>query len=65
MKATDAQQLRFLARDILPVLNEVVAGYNYCPGDSDLDNEQPIHVRMTLREYRRACRLKYELEKMV
>jgi hypothetical protein len=32
----------------------IIKGYNYDPGDSDLDNEQPISVRMTLGDYRRA-----------
>jgi hypothetical protein len=38
------------------VLEAVVAGYDYNPGDSDLDNEQPIHVRMTMGEYRKSVR---------
>ena len=33
------------------------------PGTSDLDDEQTIHVWMTLGDYRRASRLKYELER--
>lgn len=32
----------------------IIKGYNYDPGDSDLDNEQPISVQMTLGDYRRA-----------
>ena len=36
-------------------LSEVIAaGYNYDPGDSDLDDERPISVRMTLGDYRLA-----------
>lgn len=62
MKATPEQQLRFLARDVLPVLQAVANGMAYDPGHSDLDDEQPIHVRMTLGDYRRALRLKRELE---
>jgi hypothetical protein len=62
-KASDAQQLGFLIRDVLPVLRAVCAGFTYDPGHSDLDDEQHITVRMTLGEYRRASRLKYELEK--
>lgn len=31
----------------------VIAGFTYDPGTSDLDDEQPIIVRMTLGEYRR------------
>ncbi len=65
VRATAEQQLGFLVRDVLPVLKAVTAGYVYDPGSSDLDNEQPIHVRMTLGEYRRASRLKFELERAV
>lgn len=63
MKATPEQQLRFLARDVHPVLVAVKDGYYYDPGDSDLDDEQLIHVRMTLGDYRRARRLAYDVEK--
>ena len=38
-------------------------GFDEDPGHSDLDNEQPINVRMTLGDYRRAKRLLYELER--
>ncbi len=48
---------------VLPILRAVCDGYSYDPGDSDLDNEQPITVRMTLGDYRRASRLKWELER--
>ena len=64
MAATPEQQLRFMARDVLPVLRAVCDGMVYDPGHSDLDDEQPIHVSMTLGDYRRASRLKYELERM-
>ncbi len=33
------------------------------PIPDDLDDEQPIYVRMTLADYRRAARLKHELER--
>jgi hypothetical protein len=65
MLTTSEQQLGFLSRDVLPVLQSVCAGYKYDPGSSDLDDEQPINVRMTLGDYRRASRLKHELEKAV
>ncbi len=45
------------------VLKAVVAGMDEDPGHSDLDNEQPIHVSMTLGDYRRAQSLLYELER--
>jgi hypothetical protein len=63
MKATPDQQLHFLIRDVLPVLRAVAAGYVYDPGSSDLDDEQTITCYMTLGDYRRASRLKWELEK--
>jgi hypothetical protein len=63
IKATPEQQLGFLSRDVLPLLDAVHAGYDYDPGSSDLDDEQPIHVRMTLGDYRRASRLRHELRK--
>jgi hypothetical protein len=28
-------------------------GFNYNPGHSDLDNEQPIHIKVTLGDWRR------------
>ena len=65
MKATPEQQLHFLMGDVLPLLRAVDQGYTYDPGSSDLDDEQPIHVRMTLGDYRRALRIKHELERAV
>ena len=32
-------------------------GFDYDPGHSDLDDEQPIHVRMTLGDYRKAVQV--------
>jgi hypothetical protein len=64
VKVTSEEQLAFLSRNVLKVLSGVVAGYAYDPGDSDLDNEQPITVRMNLGEYRLAGHLKSELEKL-
>ncbi len=61
MKATPEQQLMFLVRDVLPCLDAICKGYTYDPGDSDLDDEQPINVRMTLADFRRARRLRSEL----
>lgn len=40
------------------LLRAVIDGYPYNPGDSDLDNEQPIHVKMTLGDYRLARALR-------
>ena len=64
MKASPEQQLGFLSRDVLPLLEAVHAGYEYDPGSSDLDDEQPIYVRIPLGEYRRARRLRHELLKV-
>ncbi len=61
MTATPEQQLAFLVNDVLPVLEAVADGYTYDPSSSDLDDEQPINVRMSLGDYRRASRLKFEL----
>jgi hypothetical protein len=38
-------------------LQVIVDGFLYDPGHSDLDNEQTIHVRMKLGDYRRARQL--------
>ena len=40
----------------------VRSGYDYNPGDSDLDDDQPIHVSMTLGDYRRIVRLIHKAE---
>lgn len=37
------------------ILMAVANGFTYDPGHSDLDDEQPIHVTMTLGDYRKAC----------
>jgi hypothetical protein len=60
---TPAVQLGFLVRDTTPIFKAIKAGFDCDPGHSDLDDEQPITVRMTLGDYRRAERLLYELEK--
>jgi hypothetical protein len=57
IKATPIQQLHFLESDIFPLLKAVVAGMEYNPGHSDLDNEQPVTITIPLGEYRRARRL--------
>ena len=63
MRATAEQQVRFLARDVLPIVKAVCEGFTPDPGTSDLDNEQPVHITIPLGEYRRAVRLLHELEK--
>ncbi len=55
MQATDRVTAILLARAI-------VNGLLNIPGCGDLDDEQPIIVRMTLGDYRRARRLSYQLE---
>jgi len=37
-------------------------GFTEDPGTSDLDNEQPIAVRMTLGDYRKLTRLLWQIE---
>ncbi len=63
VEATPEQQLHFLSRDVQPLVKAVVDGFTCDPGHSDLDDEQPISVRMTLGDYRRARRLLCELSK--
>lgn len=62
MRPSDAQLLRDLAKAVLPLLTAVCDGMKYTPGHSDLDDEQPISVRMSLGDYRKASMLKYDLE---
>ena len=65
IKLTPEQQLGVLERDIYPLLVEVRKGFDCDPGHSDLDDEQPIYVQITLGAYRRASRLFHELSKSV
>lgn len=44
-------------RNAIALAQAVCDGFTYDPGHSDLDNEQPITVRMTLGDYRRASQL--------
>jgi len=53
-EATDRRRRR--------LVEAIVAGFNYDPGHSDLDDDQPIHVRMTLGDYRAACHLNRQPE---
>ena len=63
-RAEKARKARERSRpiEILAALKAVVDGYDFDRGASVLDNEQSISVRMTLGDYRRAARLKHELE---
>ncbi len=45
---------RIVPQAVRLILRAILDGYDYNPGSSDLDDEQIIHVRMTLGEYRRA-----------
>lgn len=47
---------------MLLVLQAIDDGFTYDPCHSDLDNEQTIHVTMTLGDYRRANLLFHELK---
>lgn len=51
-----------LKKYLLELSEAITNGFSYDPGHSDLYNEQPIHVRMTLGDYRRASDLKYRLK---
>lgn len=57
--------MNVFTRDLPALLKAVTNGYTYDPGSSDLDDEQPIYVRMTLGDYRKARRLQYEIEQEV
>ena len=39
--------------DAVKLLLKVRNAFTYDPGHSDLDNEQPIHISMTLGDWRR------------
>ena len=45
------------------IIAAVVSGFTYDPGHSDLDDEQPINVRMTLGDWRKARLLSAQPEK--
>ncbi len=51
----DVESAVRMARCSATVLRAVAAGFASDPGTSDLDNEQPITVRMTLGDWRMAC----------
>lgn len=63
IKFTADQQLGLLERHVVDHLQVIADGYDYDPGDSDLDDEQPIFVRMTLGDYRKMGSLLHELKK--
>ena len=56
-------ELHWRVKSLEEALADVVSRFEDHPGISDLDDEQPITVRMSLGEYRRATRLYYELIK--
>ncbi len=64
VKFTIEQQYHNLIRNIIPLLESMQLGFTYDPGHSDLDNEQPIQVRMTLGDYRRVTNLLHEVKKV-
>jgi hypothetical protein len=45
------------APELHKLLCLIAKGYHYDPGSSDLDDEQPIAVWMTLGDYRRIVRM--------
>jgi hypothetical protein len=57
----DLHDLLVIARDAHKLMTEVKAGFEYDPGHSDLDNEQPIHVTITLGAYRK---LQWQIERI-
>ena len=47
--------------DLIPVATRIRDAFKYDPGHSDLDNEQPIHITVTLGDWRE---LDYWLNKL-
>ena len=58
----DALLWRKQQKDIFSLLQVIENGFTYDPGHSDLDNEQPIVVRITLGDYLRANCLYHQLK---
>ncbi len=48
--------------ELLAALKLTLSGFTYDPGHSDLDDEQPISVRMTLGDWLKMNMLKYRAE---
>jgi hypothetical protein len=44
------------------LVQKIVDGFTYDPGHSDLDDEQPVYISMTLGDYRQAVRVLHYLE---
>jgi hypothetical protein len=53
----EEKRLRSISNNLFAVARAVAYGFTSDPGTSDLDDEQPIDVRMTLGEWRKARRL--------
>jgi hypothetical protein len=51
----------YVAHEARHIINAVCLGFNADPGHSDLDDSQPITIRLTLGDYRRALRIRAEL----
>jgi hypothetical protein len=47
----DMDKLKRIA-ELIPLAARIRDGFTYDPGHSDLDNEQPIHIRVTLGDWR-------------
>lgn len=54
--------MTLIETNAIAIAEAVKKGYDYNPGSSDLDDEQPIHVSMTLGDYRRAVRLLHQIK---
>lgn len=59
-----SQQLGFLGRNALSVIEKFTKGFTYDPGHSDLVDEQPINITVDLGDIRAALQLEHELRKM-
>lgn len=49
--------------DLIKIAAKFRDGFTYDPGHSDLDNEQPIHVRVTLGDWRALSYVLGQLER--
>ena len=56
-----AQEYRDKRQRQIALVNRLLAGYTYDPGSSDLDDEQPITLRITLGDYRELRHLAADL----
>ena len=64
MKTVNASvaDIAYALRSLEILATAIVKGFETDPGHSDLDNEQPINVSMTLGDYRKARNVLHALK---